>query len=179
MSERPGEGEEPLLERLRAATAGDELVQELRRRYEALRTDYEALLGRLTDLERGLAGAEAVVTVDSGEGTLLDALLAPLVRVRDEYRQTAGELEKLVFALDRLAAGSWKGQREAAATPSRGPSVRRPVVQVDVKGRGFGDLLDFQERLSEIAGVARVSIHAIDTDRATFIVELGDSEPVG
>jgi hypothetical protein len=46
-------------------------------------------------------------------------------------------------------------------------------VQVDVKGEGFGNLLDFQEKLSNVPGVQRVSINAIDNDRATLVVELG------
>ncbi len=45
-------------------------------------------------------------------------------------------------------------------------------MQVDVNGSGFGELLDFQERLSEMNGVSRVSISAIDSDRATLVVEL-------
>jgi hypothetical protein len=45
-------------------------------------------------------------------------------------------------------------------------------MQVDVKGSGFGALLDFQERLSSLSGVSRVSISAIDNERATLVVEL-------
>ena len=41
-----------------------------------------------------------------------------------------------------------------------------------MRGPGFGELLDFQERLSTLEGVARVSINAIDTERATLVVEL-------
>jgi hypothetical protein len=41
-----------------------------------------------------------------------------------------------------------------------------------VKGSGFGELLDFQERISNLTGVSRVSISAIDNERATLVVEL-------
>ncbi|OAI44584.1 hypothetical protein AYO38_00385 [bacterium SCGC AG-212-C10] len=66
--------------------------------------------------------------------------------------------------------------RTEPATPSPIAASVRPRaterVQVDVKGSGFGDLLDFQEQLSQLPGVARVSINAIDNERATLIVEL-------
>ena len=37
-------------------------------------------------------------------------------------------------------------------------------------------ILDFQERLAQLDGVARVSINAIDNDRATLVVELEPEE---
>jgi hypothetical protein len=79
-----------------------------------------------------------------------------------------------------------KGQRRASGEPRpprreappesapEAPAEPRTLnrVNLDVRGRGFGDLLDFQERLSSVPGVTRVSINAIEPDRATLIVEL-------
>jgi hypothetical protein len=48
---------------------------------------------------------------------------------------------------------------------------------VEVRGGGFGELLDFQERLSSLPGVARVSISTIDNERASLVVELEPGSP--
>ena len=77
------------------------------------------------------------------------------------------------------SAGAFKGQHavapetEPAPSPQRVPQRPREM-RIDVKGKDFGELLDFQERLSALEGVARVSINAIDNERATLVVELGD-----
>ena len=116
----------------------------------------------------------------SGTGRLTDTLMGPLIQLREEYLAAATSINAIVGGLDSLAAGAMKGQRRAASPEERpGPvreeaAVRRRSVQVDVKGEGFGNLLDFQERLSELEGVTRVSINAIDNDRATLLVELND-----
>jgi hypothetical protein len=125
-----------------------------------------------------------------GPGSSLgESLLAPLVNLREEYLVAASNIQAIVGGLEDLAAGAMKGQRPAgparaesqpqpSAPPERpeaeteGRGERPRSVQVDIKGHGFGALLDFQERLSEIEGVARVSINAIDHERATLVVEL-------
>jgi len=64
--------------------------------------------------------------------------------------------------------------------PRDGVEEPRPrKVSVEVHGKGFGELLDFQEKLSSVPGVSRVSINAIDAERATLIVELHQGEPQG
>jgi hypothetical protein len=45
-------------------------------------------------------------------------------------------------------------------------------IEIQAHGQGFGELLDFQERLSKIDGVARVSISAIDNQQSMLVVEL-------
>ncbi|MEP6871150.1 MAG: hypothetical protein ABI939_04790, partial [Anaerolineaceae bacterium] len=66
---------------------------------------------------------------------------------------------------------SGPGASDSEDKQNRG-TARSQRVHVDVRGQGFGELLDFQERLSSLDGVARVSINAIDTERATLVVEL-------
>jgi hypothetical protein len=85
----------------------------------------------------------------------------------------------IVGGLESLAAGAMKGQKQARPAPEdRPPPAREEAparprsVQIDVKGEGFGNLLDFQEKLATLEGVSRVSINAIDNDRATLVVEL-------
>jgi hypothetical protein len=120
-----------------------------------------------------------------------EGLVSPLLKLRDEYLSAVSGIQSIVSGLDGLAAAAFKAQHsppvaerrgspasvEEAPLPSSPPRTepqrqRTQRMQVEVKGAGFGELLDFQERLSELAGVARVSINAIDNERATLIVEL-------
>lgn len=176
--------DDPQLGRLRGPASGDVAVRQLRRRYDALRTDYEHLLDRLGELEDRLdAPAPPLQTVAAsplGEG-LSEAIAAPLLRLRDDYLSAVLSLQKVASGLDGLAGG-FKAQRAASGpvhsgtttpAPDDAPQLpRQQKVQVDVKGSGFGELLDFQERLSQLDGVVRVSISAIDNERATLVVEL-------
>lgn len=199
MGSNESEGDDVILERLRESASGDAAVRQLRRRYDLLRRDYEELLDRLGDLEDRLADeppasqvsapptATAPATTQAAPG-LTDMILAPLLKLRDDYIAAVSGINTVVTGLESLAAGAFKGQHGVpagagvqppvaeAAEAVRAPQSRR--MQVDVRGRGFGELLDFQERLSTLDGVARVSINAIDTERATLVVELeGPARP--
>ncbi|MEX2081208.1 MAG: hypothetical protein WEC33_06295 [Dehalococcoidia bacterium] len=178
---------EHLLGRLKDVVSGDTALRQLRRRYDALRHDYETLLDRVDELEASLAIAaqQAAQGQPLGEQPqpvspdVSEGLVSPLLRLRDDYLAAAGGIQTIVDGLDGLAAAAFKGQR--------GPGVRRPepthehpvgrprTVQVDVNGGDFGELLDFQEQLSNLPAVERVSIKAIDNERATLVVELRDS----
>jgi hypothetical protein len=184
------QGDDLVRERLREATSGDATVRQLRRRYDSLRHDYEQLLDRLADLEGRFSepeqpGARPAVAVPSDPLAGIDAVLfAPLLSLRESYAAAGMRVQTIVAALDQLAAAV-PGVPHVVVQPqtaapdalqSPEPEVRRPTrpakLNLDVRGSGFGDLLDFQERLSAVAGVSRVSINAIDADRATLIVEL-------
>jgi len=192
-----GEGPEDfLLERLNEAASGDAAVRQLRRRYDLLRHDYEQLLDRLGELEDRLndaadQAARPPATASPVAESIAEAIAAPLLRLRDDYLAAVAGIQGVVTGLEGLASG-FKGQHSAAReslpkaeTPTdAGPAIRPSVpaeapaetrvhkMQVDVKGSGFGELLDFQERLSHLPGVSRVSISAIDNERATLVVEL-------
>lgn len=186
MATRGQDGEDALFERLKEAVAGDSSVRQLRRRYDALRQDYEQLIGRLAELEQRLDVEERAAprsrppTLPATEPVELDeAMAAPLLRLRDQYLATVTNLQSIVAGLESLAAGAFKGQHavapetEPAPPPQRVPQRPREM-RIEVKGKDFGELLDFQERLSALDGVARVSINAIDNERATLVVELGE-----
>jgi len=192
------EDDDRILARLRESAAGDPAVRQLRRRYDLLRGDYEGLLDRLGELEDRLdAQTLASRTAQPAPGDspalsaqLSDVLTAPLLKLRDDYVAAAARITSLVSGLESLAQGSFKGQRsvpeapaptppEEQASPAAAPqeagdhpAARSQRLRVDVRGPGFGELLDFQERLSTLEGVSRVSINAIDTERATLVVEL-------
>ncbi|MEO8539257.1 MAG: hypothetical protein ABI577_05905 [bacterium] len=196
MSDQGNNPEDFLLERLNDAASGDAAVRQLRRRYDSLRSDYEQLLDRLGELEDRVnqppaplpaAGANSPVAQ-----SIAEAIAAPLLRLREEYLSALGGIQSVVTGLEGLAVG-FKGQHTAPTAsvattepvpvpqpPAQAPPERTPATEqsrsqktrVEVKGSGFGELLDFQERLSQIPGVSRVSISAIDNERATLVVEL-------
>jgi hypothetical protein len=186
-----GQGPEDfLLERLNEAASGDAAVRQLRRRYDLLRHDYEQLLDRLGELEDRLNEAATQATRPPAapspvSESIAEAIAAPLLRLRDDYLTAVSGIQSVVSGLEGLASG-FKGQHRAPVTaappaapqPEEAPAAPPPVsprshkMQVDVKGSGFGELLDFQERISNLTGVSRVSISAIDNERATLVVEL-------
>lgn len=187
MSEQGNGPEDFLLERLNEAASGDAAVRALRRRYDMLRNDYENLLDRLGELEDRL-NAAPTPTPETPAGpvslSIAEAIAAPLLRLRDEYLAAAGSIQTVVGGLEGLASG-FKGQHPSprpAGAPHESPAEAGPTVpaepprpqktQIEVTGSGFGELLDFQERLSQVPGVSRVSISAIDNERATLVVEL-------
>lgn len=193
MSEQDDEGQ--LLERLEEAASGESSVRQLRRRYDLLRRDYEVLLDRLSELEERVVTQPSTEPHDAtsqpaapqvpppAEGWgLLQQVTAPLQRLREEYLAAISAMQQIVGGLDGLARGAMKGQHSASGEPQAPPNpvVESPngehpnqvEVTVDVEGSGFGDLLDFQEQLSSLPSVARVSIQAIDSERASFVVEL-------
>ena len=173
------EPEDFLLERLNEAASGDAAVRQLRRRYDLLRHDYEQLLDRLGELEDRLnEAATPPPTTSAVAESIAEAITAPLMRLRDDYLAAVAGIQSVVSGLEGLAHG-FKGQHgarpgEAVPAPDASPAGEQRVhkMQVDVKGSGFGALLDFQERLSSLGGVSRVSISAIDNERATLVVEL-------
>lgn len=190
MSEQGQGPEDFLLERLNEAASGDAAVRQLRRRYDLLRHDYEQLLDRLGELEDRLneaatQAARPPAAPSPVSESIAEAIAAPLLRLRDDYLTAVSGIQSVVSGLEGLASG-FKGQHRApvAAAPPQTPqpeeapaappsvSTRSHKMQVDVKGSGFGELLDFQERLSNLTGVSRVSISAIDNERATLVVEL-------
>jgi hypothetical protein len=142
----------------------EDALRQLRRRYDDLRSDYEALLERLADLETKAQEAEA--TAQPLRFGMFEQLLSPLTALRDEYVETLGDLERLVGGIEDLLPRGMKGQRPASAT------TEPAAVQVQVRGRNAGQLLDFRERLASLEGVLAVNIHAIDTERTVLIVEL-------
>ncbi len=188
-------GDDLPLARPSGAPEEDLALRQLRRRYEHLRREYEQLLDRLGDIEDRLDEAHQPVAT-SAPAQLDAAIVDPLIRLRAEYSAAAARIQGIVAGLDRIAAGAMKGQHAAAPTGAVAPAATEPDAQreqkptpaepdgeegeaprprkvsVDVHGKGFGELLDFQEKLSSVAGVSRVSINAIDAERATLIVEL-------
>ena len=187
MSSFDDDPEDRLLGRLHEATGSDAALRRLRRRYDQLREDYEGLLDRLGDLEeRAEAGEEGgpeggasfpAPAARDWLSEVMPQLLAPLAHLREQYEAAVQGLQQVVDGLSGLAAGAMKGQHGPGRIrqPEEARQAGRPRhFQVEVKGKGFGELLDFQERISGIEGVARVSIHGIDSERATFIVELDD-----
>jgi hypothetical protein len=170
---------------------GDTAFRQLRQRYESLRHDYEELLDRLGDVEQRLLDAQRA---SAERGTIMpgslrtesrEFLLAPIGRLRDDYLMIADDLITIANSLNDLTARAMKGQRGSTPTPPRSPSEPTPQpqhtsssepqrVSLHVQSGGLGHLLDFQEQLSRLPGVDRVSISQVNEDRAVLTVELAD-----
>ena len=167
--------EDALLRRLREGASGDAAARQLRRRYDQLRLDYESLLERLGDLEARIAEpvGQAPAPIAAQTESLSSSILGPLLTLRDQYVETLGGLQALVSGIEGLAAGAFKGQRGPASQPAPESTTDVPrSYEVGARASSFPALLAFEEKLAAVPGVGRVSIHAIDSDRATFIVEL-------
>lgn len=161
------ESEEQLLGRLHGAASGDAALNQLRHRYDLLRGDYEALVARLADLEQRLQ-TEHPTAPAPPPPSLRDQVRAPLLRLREEYREAIEELLGLVDGLDQVIGGRMKGQRGS----EREGDTPLHTVRIAAAGVGPGEALDFQERIAALPGVARVTMEAVDRDRASFTVEL-------
>lgn len=143
-------------------------LEQLRRRYEELRADYEALLTRLDQLEQLEEQPEPSPVAPPAVPVygLREQVVAPLLALRDEYADAHSTIGHLIDGLEVLSSRGLKGQRPVEA--DHGPAS----VEVRVRGRSPGQLLGFRDRLSQVEGVSRVSIHAVDPERAVLVVEL-------
>ncbi len=180
--------------------SGDTALRQMRRRYESLRHDYEELIDRLSEVEQRLLDEQRAAAAQRSEqpGSLRvqsrDFLLAPLGQLRDDYLMIADELITIANSLNDMTARSLKGQRgssPATAVPHQSPTQPTPQpqhtasaepqrVNMHVQASGLGQLLDFQEQLSRLAGVERVSISQVNEDRAVLVVELtAEAAPAG
>lgn len=177
----PVQGDGEILRRRLEETASGELSYErLRRRYDDLRRDYVSLMQRLADLEeRAVAPSRAPVAAAAPSFGVRDAMLTPLLALRDEYADALTGLREVVSAIDG-ATERIRGQR---ARPQHAPAEPAPPaeqqVQVDVRGRSPGEMLAFREQLAGLAGVRAVHVHAMDRERTTLIVELGSQIQTG
>jgi hypothetical protein len=180
--------------------SGDTALRQMRRRYEALRHDYEELIDRLSEVEQRLLDEQRASAAQRSEkpGSLRvqsrDFLLAPLGQLRDDYLMIADELITIANSLNDMTARAMKGQRASSAAAGVAPqSPTQPTpqpqhmasgepqrVNLHVQASGLGQLLDFQEQLSRLTGVERVSISQVNEDRAVLTVELAaDTESAG
>ncbi|MFN8508338.1 MAG: hypothetical protein U0547_12355 [Dehalococcoidia bacterium] len=158
---------ESLLGRLHEATSAEAALRQLRRRYEQLQLEYDSLASRLSGLETA-AGVSALGTGSS----LADALREPLRRMLDEYTTARTQADAIIEGLRGLALAD--GVTSAAFEPVPQPVATAVASRVSVRvgGNDMGALLDFQERLSGLPGVARVSIETAGAGASSLMVEL-------
>lgn len=120
---------------------------------------------------------------------LFDALALPLVELRDQYASALTGIQAIVAGLESIAVRPAPGTAVERPTGRTGLSRAstalaqgagcRASFRSTCEGQGFGAILDFQERVMQLPGVARVSINAIDDERATLVVELEEGEAEG
>lgn len=113
---------------------------------------------------------------------LMDALVAPLAKLRQDYALMAEAASRLATQLDAIQpqplvpARGLKPQtaEHAMDRPRPEPAesdVCRPT-QVDVVGADFENLLSLQEQLSNFERVLRVSVTRLEPGRASLLVEM-------
>lgn len=178
---------------------GDTALRQLRQRYESLRGDYEELLDRLGDVEQRLLDAQRASALQGSivPGSLRmesrEFLLAPIGRLRDDYLMIADDLITIANSLNDLTGRAMKGQKSGSPSPSQSAQPTAPLqptaqpqhtasgepqrASLHVQSSSLGHLLDFQEQLSRLPGVDRVSISQVNEDRAVLTVELAAGAP--
>ncbi len=120
---------------------------------------------------------------------LLDALISPLLELRERYGIARRVLAALTDGVEQLAASV--GATAAPppnTTPSPGPTAaagtraaqrdapRVVATPVDVLADDLETVLDFQEALAQVEGVAGISIVATSEGRAHLVVDLHTPE---
>jgi hypothetical protein len=125
---------------------------------------------------------------------LLQGLLAPVYRLRAEYREAIAAMERVAALLGQIEGELGTGNRPQAPRPiepithpgtawapaivpqpPRGPAG---ATSPDPQSADFASLLEFQEQLSRLSGVTRVTVTHLTRESATLFVEL-DSRPRG
>ncbi|MFN0147868.1 MAG: hypothetical protein ACKVT1_15300 [Dehalococcoidia bacterium] len=84
-----------------------------------------------------------------------------LLALRDHFIEAAAAIETVIRGLS--GAGP-----EGTPPTHRTPAISR--ARIEAHGAGFGTLLDFEERVAGLPGVARVTISAVDSEQATLVV---------
>ena len=125
------------------------------------------------------------------DNPLLAALLAPLDDLRDQYEGALASMTAIVAELAGLRArASGTGEaalssaeahvRPAPLEPERegtsaGTRGIRPI-ELQVRGADFDQLLDLQQRLSDLADVTRVVVTGVQHGKATLLMDMGEPE---
>ena len=103
---------------------------------------------------------------------LVEAILDPMRELLDRYELASSRLE--------VVKASLRAQLEQPSPPDamREPEVsdapRARVANLQTDSSDVSQLLEFQERLSEIPGVMKVTIAGAKEGRSTFLIELAE-----
>jgi hypothetical protein len=92
--------------------------------------------------------------------------LSPVEQLLRRYRSASVTIARLINALEA-----------AYGEQSAEPADRPLVAHIGAQSGEIGALLEFQERLSELDGVSRVTIAGSAGGRTSFLVELSPEVP--
>lgn len=98
---------------------------------------------------------------------LVDAMLAPMRELLKRYQRLAVKLNETIASV----------QETLGELPAQETAPRPQVAMVATPTGDLPTLLEFQERLSELDGVLRVTVAGSTPGRSSFIVELASAEP--
>jgi hypothetical protein len=122
------------------------------------------------------------VTRPPQRASLSDAILAPLERLIDDYAAADAMIVQLIDQLTEVSAGA--ATRTLRAKPQRSgreaesqSAVQRPPEYADEPG-SYSAVLDLQEQLSLLDGVASVRASMPVDGVPTLVVELIGTEPL-
>ncbi len=106
--------------------------------------------------------------------SLAEAVQAPLLRLIEDYTSAIETMRRALAALGPLVALADTGSAATLATPGafQSPPVPISPVSVEVNGGDRQALIDFEDSLSQIAGVERVALKDFGDGHAAFAVTL-------
>lgn len=100
---------------------------------------------------------------------MVDSVLQPMRELLGRYRQVATAVQGAISALESELEGV------VLAEPELELGARSSVIAaLEAQSSDVDTLLEFQERLSELPGVLKVTIAGAKSGKSSFIVELAD-----
>lgn len=106
---------------------------------------------------------------------LVDAILDPLRELLGRYRALSARLSSAMQAIEtELSSGIHQPVAPVqTVTPAQtGQPIRPTAATLETHSRDLETLLDFQEHLSEIPGVLKVTVTGTKEGHSTFLIEL-------
>lgn len=103
---------------------------------------------------------------------LLEALAAPMRDLLGRYRAASAWMADAMQTLSAHVEPAASAPPDRPAAPP--PPPRPAVATLETATGDVETLLEFQERLSEIPGVMKVTVAGLKDGRSTFLVELAE-----
>jgi hypothetical protein len=97
---------------------------------------------------------------------MLESVLEPMRELLNRYRRVSAAVARAMHVLESELSSDDAKNTEMTDPP------RPQVASLEAQSSDVATLLDFQERLSELPGVLKVTIAGAKSGKSTFIVEL-------
>ncbi len=107
--------------------------------------------------------------MDDSADPLLDSVLQPMRELLGRYRRVSAVVDRAIDLLE--------GELASEAAEQATPRSAAQMTSLEAQSSDVDTLLDFQERLSELPGVLKVTVAGAKSGKSTFIVELAPESP--